>query len=614
MAFIGGETARAGKIKHLIHQGKWGSLLPVRFILWCLLAALPALAAGQSNRQVSSAAAPAPDLFRTTSEPGIRGGRLVISLRSEPRTFNPVMANDQNSFGVNARINADLIHINRATQKTEPALARSWTVSKDGTQFTLKLRRGLHFSDGQPFDADDVIFSFQLYQDEQLHSPQRDLLIINDKPITVQKIDAYTVRFTFPAPYSAAERVFDGLGILPRHLLEKDYKEGKIAQVWTLNTPPQNIAGLGAFRLKQVVPGDRVVLERNPYYWKVDSKGQQLPYLDELTFLVVPTQDAQVIRFQAGESQMISGLSADNFTALEPQQTTRHFKLYDAGPGLEYNFLLFNLNDDTERFPEIARKQKWFRDVRFRQAVSSAIDRAAIVPLVYHNRAVPLASHVSPGNKQWFNSAVPAPVHDVSKAKELLKSAGFSWKPDGSLADPGGQPVEFSIIVGASNQQRGQIATLIQADLKQIGITASVVPMESRSANDRVLRSHEYEAVVMGLVSGDADPTPDMNILMSNGGTHLWHMGEKAPATPWEAELDQLMQKQLVTMNYQQRKKIYDRVQVILAQELPVVYLISPNILVGAQENLGNFRPAIIEQYTFWNADELFWHTPAGKH
>lgn len=589
-------------------------MLPVRFILWCLLAALPALAAGQSNRQVSSAAAPAPDLFRTTSEPGIRGGTLVISLRSEPRTFNPVMANDQNSFGVNARINADLIHINRATQKTEPALARSWTVSKDGTQFTLKLRRGLHFSDGQPFDADDVIFSFQLYQDEQLHSPQRDLLIINDKPITVQKIDAYTVRFTFPAPYSAAERVFDGLGILPRHLLEKDYKEGKIAQVWTLNTPPQNIAGLGAFRLKQVVPGDRVVLERNPYYWKVDSKGQQLPYLDELTFLVVPTQDAQVIRFQAGESQMISGLSADNFTALEPQQTTRHFKLYDAGPGLEYNFLLFNLNDDTERFPEIARKQKWFRDVRFRQAVSSAIDRAAIVPLVYHNRAVPLASHVSPGNKQWFNSAVPAPVHDVSKAKELLKSAGFSWKPDGSLADPGGQPVEFSIIVGASNQQRGQIATLIQADLKQIGITASVVPMESRSANDRVLRSHEYEAVVMGLVSGDADPTPDMNILMSNGGTHLWHMGEKAPATPWEAELDQLMQKQLVTMNYQQRKKIYDRVQVILAQELPVVYLISPNILVGAQENLGNFRPAIIEQYTFWNADELFWHTPAGKH
>jgi peptide/nickel transport system substrate-binding protein len=556
------------------------------------------------------------DLLHSAAEPGIPGGKLVITLRSEPRSFNPATpaaANDQNSIGVNARIHSDLIHINRATQKTEPALAKSWTVSKDGTQFTLKLRRGVRFSDGQPFDADDVIFSFQVYQDEQVHSPQRDLLTIEGKPVRVEKLDAYTVRFTFPAPYSAAERVFDGLAILPRHLLEKEYKDGKLSQAWTLSTPPQQIAGLGAFRLKQVVPGDRVVLERNPYYWKVDSKGQRLPYLDELTFLVVPTQDAQVIRFEAGESQIISGLSADNFTALEPQQAARHFKLYDAGPGLEYNFLMFNLNDDTERFPQIARKQKWFRDVRFRQAVSAAIDRAAIVRLVYHNRAVPLASHVSPGNKQWFNSAVPPPLHDVSKAKELLKSAGFSWKPDGALVDSGGQPVEFSIIVGASNAQRGQIATLIQADLKQIGITASVVPLESRSANDRVLNTHEYEAIVMGLVSGDADPTPDMNFLMSNGGTHLWHMGEKTPATSWEAELDRLMQKQLVTMNYRQRKKIYDRVQEILAAQLPVVYLISPHILVGAQEGLGNFRPAIIEQYTFWNADELFWHTPAGK-
>jgi peptide/nickel transport system substrate-binding protein len=594
-------------------------LLPVRFILWCALAALPSVAFAQpkpllsSANSASAATAADADLFHTNSEPGLPGGKLVITLRSEPRTFNPATANDQNSFGVNARMMADLIHINRATQKTEPALAKSWTVSKDATQFTLKLRRGVLFSDGQPFDAEDVIFSFRVYQDEQVHSPQRDLLIIAGKPIRVEKLDPYTVRFTFPGPYSAAERVFDGLAILPRHLLEKDYKEGKLSQAWTLGTPPQSIAGLGAFRLKQVVPGDRVVLERNPYYWKTDGKGQRLPYLDELIFMVVPTQDAQVIRFQAGESQLISGLSADNFIALETQQAARHFKLYDAGPGLEYNFLMFNLNDGIDRFPEIARKQKWFRDVRFRQAISAAIDRAAIVRLVYHNRAVPLASHVSPGNKQWFNSAVPLPLHDLSKARELLKSAGFSWKQDGSLVDAGGQPVEFSIIAGSNNAQRGQIATLVQADLKQIGISASVVPMESRSANDRVLNTHEYEAIVMGLVSGDADPTPDMNILMSSGGTHLWHMGEKTPVTPWQAELDQLMQRQLVTVNYQQRKKIYDRVQAILAQQLPVVYLTSPNILVGAQEDLGNFRAAIIEQYTFWNADELFWHTPAGK-
>jgi peptide/nickel transport system substrate-binding protein len=554
------------------------------------------------------------DLLHATGQPGNRGGTLVIAQRSEPRTFNPVIAVDQNSYGVNARLQADLIHINRATQKTEPALAKSWSVSKDGTQFTLKLRRGLRFSDGQPFDADDVIFSFRVYLDEQVHSSQRDLLIISGKPVKVEKLDAYTVRFIFPSPYSAAERVFDGLAILPRHLLEKDYQEGKIGQDWTLSTPPSQIAGLGAFRLKQVVPGDRIVLERNPYYWKIDGKGQRLPYLDDLTFVVVPTQDAQVIRFQAGDSQIISGLSADNFVALEPEQKARHFRLYDAGPGLEYNFLMFNLNDDTEgRLPQVARKQKWFRDVRFRQAVSAAIDRSAIVRLVYRNRAASLATHVSPGNKAWFDSSIPAPVRSLPHARELLKAAGFSWKADNTLVDAAGQQVEFSIVVSSSSTQRNQIATLVQTDLKAIGIAAHVVPIEGRSASDRLLNSHDYEAIVMGLVSGDADPTPDMNVLMSNAQTHLWRLGEKTPATPWEAELDQLMQKQLVTMNYPQRKKIYDRVQEVLAQQLPMVYLASPNILVGAKEDLGNFHPAIIEQYTFWNADELFWHTPAGK-
>jgi peptide/nickel transport system substrate-binding protein len=555
------------------------------------------------------------ELLRTTSEAGNRGGNLVIAQRSEPRTFNPVTAVDQNSFGVNARMQADLIHINRVTQKTEPALAKSWTASKDGTQFTVKLRQGLKFSDGAPFDADDVLFSFKVYLDEAVHSPQRDLLIIGGKPMVVQKVDEYTVRFIFSAPYSAAERVFDSLAMLPRHLLEKDYQEGKINQAWALNTPPDKIAGLGAFRLKQVIPGERVLLERNPNYWKIDAKGQRLPYLDQLTFVVVPSQDAQVIRFQAGDSQIISGLSAENYAVLEPEQQTRHFKLYDAGPGLEYNFLMFNLNDDTEgRLPEVVRKQKWFRDVRFRQAVSAAIDRGAIVRLVYRNRGVGLATHVSPGNRAWYDAAVAVPVRSLDKARELLKTAGFSWKDGNTLVDSSGQPVEFTILVSSSNTQRGQIATLVQEDLKAIGIAAHVVPMEGRSANDRVLNSHDYEAIVMGLVSGDADPTPDMNVLMSNAQTHLWHLNEKSPATPWEAEIDQLMQKQLVTLDYQKRKKIYDRVQEVLAQQLPVVYLASPDILVGAQEDLGNFRPAIIEQYTFWNADELFWHTPAGRH
>ena len=553
------------------------------------------------------------DLLVSTAESGIPGGKLVAALRSEPRSFNPVTADDQVSVGIISRVMADLVHINRATQSTEPALARSWTVSKDGTVFTVKLRRGLKFSDGAPFNADDVIFSFKVYLDEKLHSPHRDLLMVAGKPLRVEKLDSWTVRFTFPSPYATLERVFDTVPMLPRHLLEKDYLEGKIDQAWGLNTPPDKIVGLGPFRLKQFVPGERIVLERNPYYWKVDSKGQKLPYLDELTFLIVPSQDAQVVRFEAGDTQVISGLSADNFVALEPQQNSRHFKLYDAGPSLEYNFLMFNLNDDTQANAEVAGKQQWFRDVRFRQAVSAAIDRAAIVRLVYHGRATILSTHITPGNKLWFNKAIKPPVHSTDKAKELFKSAGFSWNSSGKLLDRAGQPVEFTILVSSSNAQRSQMATMVQEDLKQVGITARAVPMESRAAINRVLGSHDYDATIMGIASGDIDPTSDTNVFMSNGQTHLWHLGEKNPATPWEAEMDRVLQKQLVTLNYQQRRKLYDRVQEIEAEELPLIYLVTPDVLVGAQETLGNFRPAVLEQYTLWNADELFWRTPAGK-
>lgn len=555
------------------------------------------------------------DLLRSTAEPGQPGGNLVITQRSEPRTFNPVTAVDQVALGIIDRMAADLVHINRQTQKTEPALAKSWKVSRDGTQFTFKLRRGLKFSDGVPFDADDVIFTFQVYLDEGVHSPRRDALLIGNKPVKVEKVDAYTVRIIFPSPYAPAERVFDGLTILPRHLLEQDYKAGKINQVWGVNVDASKIAGLGAYRLKQVVPGERIVLERNPYFWKVDSKGQRLPYTNELTFLIVPNQDAQVMRFQAGDSHIISGLSADNFAALEPDQQKGHYKLYDAGPSLEYNFLMFNLNNDTEgRLPDVARKQKWFRDVRFRQSISAAVDRAAIVRLVYHHRGAALASHVSPGNKQWFNPRVAITVQSAPRAKQLLKLAGFSWKPDGALVDGRGQEVEFTMVVSSSNSQRIQMATLVQEDLKQIGIKAHIAPLEARAAADRLLRTHDYDAILMGLVPGDADPGPDMNVWLSTGETHLWHMGERTPATPWEAEIDGILQKQLVTLNYRKRKKLYDRMQEIEAEQLPMIYLATPDVLVGAQENLGNFRPAIIEQYSFWNAEELFWQSPARKH
>jgi peptide/nickel transport system substrate-binding protein len=570
--------------------------------LGCALAAFGAIVCAQGE----SASTSREELLVTDSPVGRAGGNLVVALRSEPKTLNPVLAVDEPSREVLRCLNADLIDINRETLRTEPALAKSWDVSTDGKQYTLHLRRGIRFSDGQPFDADDVIFTFQVYLDEKVHSPQRDLLVIGDKPIAVEKIDAYTVRFTLAKPYAAAERIFDGIAILPRHLLETTYHEGKFPQAWSLAASPSQLAGLGPFRLKEYIPGQSLVLERNPFYWKEDKSGKRLPYLDEMRFIFVASEDAQVIRFEAGDTDVLSRFSAENFAVLQREEAAKGYHVSDLGAGLEYNFLFFNLNDLASKSkPEIARKQAWFRDLRFREAISSAIDRDGIVRLIYGGRATPIWGQVTPGNKLWVDAALPHPVRSLDHARELLRSAGFSWNSDGSLVDAHGTPVEFSIVTSSSNAQRTKMATLIQDDLSQLGMNVHVVPLEFRAMVDRLLNSYDYEAAIMGIVSGDADPTSEMNVWDSDGETHLWDLSGK-PATPWEAEMDKLMREQEVTLDYAKRKRLYDRVQEIVAQDLPVICVVSPDILVAAKNRVGNFQPAILDPYALWNVDELY--------
>ncbi len=438
---------------------------------------------------------------------GVFGRSLVVGLRSEPKTLNPVVSNDASSREVIAQTTADLIHINRSTQQPELALASSWKASSDGLRYTVQLRKGLRFSDGVPFDADDVLFSFKVYLDEKVDAPQRDSLIIAGQPVSVAKTGPYTVTFTLAKPYASAERLFDSVAILPRHLLEDSYGQGNLTRAWSLSTSPSEMAGLGPFCMKAYVPGQRLTLQRNPYYWKVDRQGRRLPYLADLTFLFAGNEDAQVVRFEAGETDTLNRISAQNYAVLEKEQASRNLQLYDLGPGLEYNFLLFNLNSTLPpKASEIASRQAWFREVKFRLAVSAAIDREAMNRIVYLGRGAPLWTHVTPGNRMWFDSSIPRPARSLNRARELLAQAGFSWRPDGSLIDTRGLPVEFSIITSASSSQRTEMATMIQEDLKEIGIRVGVVPLEFKAMLDRVLQTHDYEAAIMGL--GGETPIP----------------------------------------------------------------------------------------------------------
>jgi len=235
-----------------------------------------------------------------------------------------------------------------------------------------------------------------------------------------------------------------------------------------------------------------------------------------------------------------------------------------------------------------------------------AVDRESIVRLVFGTRGAPLWGNVGPGNKLWVNQAIPHPQRSLDQARSLLKSAGFSWNSSGQLLDSSQQTVEFTLIASSSNSQRMKMATLLQDDLAQLGMQVHVVPLEFRAVIDRVFQTFDYDAAIMALGGGDADPNPEMNVWMSSGTSHLWNLGEKQPASDWEREIDSLMQQQMVTLDYARRKQLYDRVQELIAQNSPFIFLATPNILTAADMRVGNFRPAVLDPYTLWNAEELY--------
>jgi len=556
-------------------------------------------------------AGPAPRDAAIVKVEGQRGGRIFVGITAAPKSFNWVIANDGASRQVTYQIMGDLIHVNRATQQVEPGLAKSWEVSRDGLVFTLHLREGIRFSDGHPFDADDVLFTFQVYLDPKVNSTQRTLLTVNGRPLKVEKLGPWTLRFTFPQAHGPSERAFDGIGILPRHILEPAYREGRFEKVWTLAEDPKNVVGLGPFRLGNVVPGERVVLERNPYFWKVDAQGEPLPYLDELVFEVVPDQNAVTLRLASGDLDVLDRVLPDDYEYLKKLGSVKGISVLNAGPSLEYLFLVLNLNSRVN--PETGRpyvdpeKLRWFSDVNFRRALAYAVDRPSIVNLVYHGAAHEIFAQTSPGNRLWFNPKIVRYDQNLSRARELLTQAGFRSSPgDGALLSPSGTRVEFTLVTNADSRERMRIGSLIQSDLEKLGIQVKFQAVEFNALVERLLHTYDFEAVLMGLGGGDADPGGEMNVWLSSGSLHLWDGGAPGPGRAWEARIDDLMKRQMTTTNQADRKRAYDEVQAIVSEELPIIPLVSRAVLVAAKSRVGNLQPVVMAPYALWNSEQLY--------
>lgn len=546
-------------------------------------------------------------------EPGVPGGRLIVSLYGDPKTFNPITGNEQSSEEIYRHLFAGLLGFDWPSQWVTPGLAESWTNTPDGKTWIFKLRKNLRWSDGEPLTADDVVFTWNdVIYNPGIDNVTRDLFVIDGKHFTVTNLDNLTIQVVTPEIYAPFLENFGNVPILPRHVLAKTVADKTFVSAYGVNWKPEDIVGSGPFCIKEYKPAQYLLLERNPYYCEVDKKGRRLPYFDNVIYSVVPDFNAMSLRFLGGESDVDDYIFPYEYDHFKDESAKGRFLLLEPGIGMETGFFWFNQNTNadskTGRPLVDPVKLKWFRNAKFRQACSYAIDRDAIIKSVYSGRAIPNYGFVTPGNKKWFNPDIRPYPHDPAKALALLKEIGIEDRDgDGILEDAEGHKIEFALNTNVGNSAREKAAVLIKSDLEKLGIKVVFQPIEFNTLIQKIDVTCDYEAALLSLGGGGADPSSSMNVIRSDGFTHQWFPREKTPSTDWEARLDFLMNAQNKTLDFNERKKDYDEVQEILSEQMPMIFTVTPMFYAAARSDIGNLRPTPMSTYrATWNIEELY--------
>lgn len=505
------------------------------------------------------------------------GGELRFCLHSEPRSFDPALADDDASETVRYLTGGVLARVNRATQQLEPELARSWKVTNGGRSVTFQLREGVAFSDGTPFTAEDVAYTMQTLTAPALHSATGEAFHSGAGGVKISTRGKHEVTLTFPDVVAGLARLFDQVAIVSK------------------TSPLGKRAVLGPFRIAEHKPGVYLLLERNPNYWKTEG-GRRLPYLDRVRMDILQNRELELLRFRQGQIHFIAGIDPELFAQLDPSRAR------DIGPSLEGEMLWFNMNPGA---PIPAQRKAWFSSRNFRAAISRALRRDDFCRVVYRGHATPGVGPFSAANQFWFNRALAPHAFDLAEAKRLLAAEGFRGDGRG-LRDREGHPVEFSLVTNSGNRARERMAAMAQQDLAALGIKLNVATLDFPSLIERITKSFQYEACLLGQVNVDLDPNGQMNVWLSSAANHQWNPSQKAPATAWEAEIDRLMRAQASTADDRKRKQLFDKVQQIVWEQAPFLYLVNKNALAALSPAVRNAQPSPLRPQIIWNVEHLW--------
>ena len=504
---------------------------------------------------------------------------LHFAIAGDPKTFDALQVAESHSETVRYLTGGVLIRVNRTTSKPEPELAESWTVPPDGKSISLHLRAGVKFSDGTPLTSADVVRTLTRALDPKEASPSGDPFRSADgnPEVTAPSLRDVLVRYKNVKP--GLEQLFDELAIVPPAAAA---------------LPPSS----GPYAVAEYKPGQFVRLARNPNYWKRDAAGKQLPYIDSIRIDIQANHDIETTRFLRGELHLIQKLDPENFQRVSKEQPAA---ARNVGASLDSEFLWFN-EAPSKTVPEW--KRKWFTSAAFRHALSLGIHRDDIARIAYRGYAHVAAGPFSPANKVWFNSALTPLPFDFAAALKQLAADGFV-KKDGTLRDRDGHAVEFSIVTNAGNRTRERMAALVQADWAALGVKLNIVTLDFGSLIERITKTNDYEACLLGFNNVAVDPAEQMNVWLSSGPTHPWWPKEPTPATPWEKQIDGLLLQQASSGNQAARKKAIDEVQRIGMEQEPVLYLVNPDYLCAISPRVKGIEATAAPPQILWNIEWL---------
>jgi peptide/nickel transport system substrate-binding protein len=554
--------------------------------------------------------------------------QLVLTSPTDPKTFN--YANNQTFPSVFPFIYEGLTRENGLTGEYEPALAESWKFSSDNKRVVFTLRPNLKWSDGQPLTADDVVFTYQdIVFNPLIPTDQKESIQIGEKKVfpQVRKINDRQIEFILPEPFApllAATAAPEGVMILPKHALAEAVNtklpdgNPKFISTWGTDTDPKKIITNGAYVIDSYSPSQRLVLKRNPYYWRKDQEGKQLPYIDRIIWQFIENLDTQLLRFRSGDLDVMGDtrpLRSEYFSLLKREEERGNFQVLNGGPWSGVLYLTFNLSKakDQNGKPFVDPvKSRWFNTLEFRQAVAYAINRDRINTNLFRGLGVVQNSPISVQSPFTLKEGLRVYNYDPQNSKNLLKKAGFKYDDRGQLLDSEGNRVRFTLLTNANNLTRVAIGAQIRQDLAGIGIQVDYNPLNFNVLIDKINGGRDWDAHIIGFTGG-IEPHGLANLWMTSGGSHSFNLNQQVgqskiqgyAANEWEKEIDRLFIQGAQELDREKRKKIYGEFQKLVQEQLPVIHLVNDSAIMAVRNRVKGLKYSGLPSWGLWNIQEL---------